>query len=169
MKIKINDSVETSFKQTNIIRGTPKGILIIDSFNNDFFPLNLIDIDTSIFTLPNLKDQYHQEYKAGTPMTHLFMPWHYTVELAKRTYFATATRPLTYKSLLPGYENHIIICIQGNTYNDMYTHNMYKTIAHTIINPLKFIPSWKLKGKENITYHNIGPNFKINQLEKELR
>lgn len=168
MKYKYDLVAEKEFKRVATIKGKPKGFLIFDSYNNEWFPLTAVSVDKVTFNLRILKDEFHRKF-GGSSSQELFMPWHYTIELIGKNYFPISTRPLTYKSLIPGYEDYISICIVGDSKIDIYSPDFYKVIAHTVMNPLHYLTSWKLNPNDYTTYHNLGKGFKNQQLEKNFR
>jgi len=168
MKYKYNISAEKEFKRTATFKRPPKGFIIFDSYNNEWFPLKLVTIDKVDFSLRIIKDEFHRDF-GGSAMQELFMPWHYTVELISKNYNVISTRPIMYKSLIPGYEDYISICIVGDSNKDIYSPELYKVIAHTIMNPIHYIPGWRLNPDGNTEYHNLSKNFKVQQLEKNFR
>ncbi len=168
MNYKYNLTAEREFKRINIFKRPPKGFIIFDSYNNEWFPLKLVTIDKVDFSLRIVKDEFHRAF-GGSSMTELFMPWHYTVELIAKNYNVLCTRPIMYKSQIPGYEDYISICIVGDSNIDIYSPELYKVIAHTVMNPIHYIPGWRLNPEGNTTYHNLSNKFKVAQLEKNFR
>ena len=163
-----NLEYEKEFNKANIFRPKPKGILIFDSFNNKFFPLDIVAIDKGDFNLKSYISQFRRTY-GGNESSDIFMPFHYSVELIGKTYFPIQTRPIMYRSKVPGYEEYITVCILGDSNIDVYPHSLYKIIAHTILNSLHYIPSFKLDPSEHTEYHHMGKQFKIEQLKKHFR
>ena len=159
-------AAEKEFKAANIIRRRPDGIIIMDTYNNPFYPLKSVKFDTVKNEFFIIREELQKDY--GISVDRLFLPWHFHLELQGTELIIRNTRPLTYKSLIPDYEDYISIMITGNTNDDIYNKKLYKTLAHTLLNSLKYQPSWRLKDDE-ITLINIGPNFNIDLLSKELR
>lgn len=168
MKYKYDISAEKEFKRVATFKRKPDGFIIFDSYNNEWFPLKLVTVDKVDFNLRIIKDEFHRTY-GGSAMQEIFMPWHYTVELISKNYYCVNTRPIMYKSLIPGYENYISICVVGNSDLDIYSPEFYKVIAHTIMNPIHYVPGWRLDPDGNTEYHNLGSGFKENNLEKNFR
>ncbi len=168
MKYKYDISAEKEFKRVATFKRPPKGFIIFDSYNNEWFPLKLVTVDKITFDLRILKDEFHRKY-GGSAMQEIFMPWHYTIEFVGKNYFAVNTRPITYKSLIPGYEDYISICVTGDSSIDVYSPEMYKVMAHTVMNPLHYITGWRLNPDGKTNYHNLGSGFKTSQLEKNFR
>ena len=63
------------------------------------------------------------------------MPWHFQVELVDRDYIIQNTRPINYKTPFKEYEERIIICLVGNSNEDVYMPDIYKKIANICIKP----------------------------------
>jgi len=167
MKYKYNLDYEKEFKKSGLLKRPPLGFLIFDSYNNEWFPLKTVTLDKSTFSLRILKDEFHRTF-GGSAASELFMPFHYMVEFIGKDYNVLSTRPLTYKSLIPGYEDYISICIAGDSNIDLYSPEVYKIIAHTIMNPLHYLTGWKIN-PDDTKYHNLSKNFKISQLQKNFR
>jgi len=159
-------SSEKDFKTTNIFRARPKGIIIMDTYNNPFYPLVKVEFDTDAYDFIKLEDELAIEY--GLSKDRLYMPWHFQLEMQKMKYHCRTTRPLMYHSLMPGYEKYITIMITGNTNKDLYNEKLYKTIAHFILNSLKYQHAWRIK-QDEIKLVNLGKNFRRNQLIGLLR
>ena len=159
---------EREFIKSNIFRPKPKGILIFDSFNNKFFPLAIVAIDKGDFNLKAYIQEFRRKY-GGSDSQDLFMPFHYSIELIGKSYFPVQTRPIMYRSKVPGYEDYITICILGDSNIDVYSHTLYKIIAHTVLNSLHYIPSFSLDPNGKTEYHKLGAQFKIEQLKKHFR
>lgn len=168
MKYKYDISAEKEFKRVAIFKGKPKGFIIFDSYNNEWFPLEMVKVDKADFSLRLVKDEFHRKF-GGSSATELFMPWHYSVEFIGKNYSCISTRPITYKSLIPGYENYISICIIGDSSIDIYSPDFYRTLAHTVINPLHYMQGWRLNPSDYTTFHNLGKGFKESQLKKNFR
>jgi len=167
MKYKYDLSAEKEFKRVAVMP-KPRGFIVFDSFNNEWFPLSTVTVDKTTFNLRLLKDEFHRTY-GGSSYQELFMPFHYSVELIGKNYYCTSTRPINYKSLIPGYEEYISICIVGDSNLDIYSPDFYKVIAHTVMNPLHYIQGWRLNPADKTTFHNLGSGFKEKQLEKNFR
>ncbi len=168
MKYKYDVSAEKEFKRVSTFKKRPEGFIIFDSYNNEWFPLKLIKVDKVDFNLRVMKDEFHRIY-GGSSMTDIFMPWHYNVEFIGKNYYINSTRPIMYKSLIPGYENYITICITGDSNIDIYSPEFYKVIAHTVMNPLHYMPGWRLNPDSHTEFHNLGSGFKENNLKKNFR
>ena len=157
---------ENRFKRTNMMLGRPKGWLVMDSWNNKVFPMDIFSIDTMKFNTDKLLRWFHQKYGGST--RDLFLPWHWTIELVNERPYVIQTRPPMYKSNIPGYANYFTIMIIGDGNQDLYPGSFYKMMAHMIINPWKFIPSVRVpNSRENFVFWT-GKGFKQDNLFKEL-
>ncbi len=162
-----NSFAENRFKQTNVMKSRPKGWLIADSWNNESFPMDIFAIDTMKFDTERMATSFHQTY--GGSVRDLFLPWHYIIELINGKPFVIQTRPLMYKSNVPGYKNHYTIMIIGDGNQDIYPGAFYRQMAHMIINPLKHGVGTRVpNSKENFTFQT-GKNFNKNNLLKEMQ
>lgn len=168
MKYKYDISAEKEFKRVATFKRPPKGFIIFDSYNNEWFPLKIVKVDKVGFDLRVVKDEFHRTY-GGSSMTEIFMPWHYSIEFIGKNYFVNSSRPIMYKSLIPGYEDYITICIIGDSNTDIYSPEFYKIIAHTIMNPIHYIPGWRLNPDGNTEFHNLGSGFREVNLTKNFR
>jgi len=170
MSYKYNQSNEREFKVGGTFKTIPKGFIIFDTYNNKWFPIKTVQIDNNMYNLRIIKDDFHRQY-GGSSTEDLFMPWHYTVEFIGKSYNVSLTRPVMYKSLIPGYEDYISICLMGDSSADMYTKDIYQIIAHLILNSYHYIPGWRLNlsNSDLIEYHNLGESFKTTQLKKYLK
>ncbi len=157
---------ENRFKQTQMMKSRPTGWLIMDSKNNKMFPQDIFTIDTMQFNTEKLAKDFHQNY--GGNSRDLFLPWHYTMDLVNNKPFVIQTRPIMYKSGIPGYQNYMVIMIIGDSNEDLYQGQFYKQIAHMIMNPLKFLPSVRMpNSKESIEFWT-GKGFQQDLLLNEL-
>jgi len=168
MKYKYDQSAERDFKRSAIFKSIPKGIIISDTYNNEWFPFSIVDIDNNKFNLRLIKDEFHRKF-GGSTKEDIFMPWHYTVEFVGKNYNVSSSRPIMYKSLIPGYEDYISVFIIGNSKNDLYTKELYNVIAHMVLNSLRLLPGWRLDISDKIIYHNLGNNFDEKLLKMSLR
>lgn len=163
---KYEQYVENAFKRTHIITGRPKGWLIMDSYNNQYFPLDIFQYDTMKFNTSRLQLEFHKKY--GGSVRDLFLPWHYTIEIVDEKPFVVQTRPILYKSGIPGYEKHISVMLIGDSSKDIYPGKYYKMLAHNIINPYKVMPGVKMQNsKESFTFWTK-ENFNQDNLFKEI-
>lgn len=159
-----NYAEEQEFKRSNIFDGIPKGFIIIDSYNNPFYPINILDLDDNKLSYPSIKQELLRKNWTG-----YFTPWHYWVEFVNMDYIAIQGRPLNYRTPLPGFEDYIVICIAGNSNNDIYLKHLYKSLADILLNSLHYLPSWRLQAQEKTTLLNLGKSFDENQLIKYLK
>jgi len=158
---------ENRFKRTELIKSRPKGWLIMDSWNNTSFPMDIFSIDTMKFNTDKLNTYFHQKY--GGSVRDLFMPWHYVVELVNNKPIVIQTRPLMYRSNIPGFKDHYTIMIIGDGNQDIYTGQFYQQISHMIINPAKYMIGMRIpNSKENFTLQT-GKNFDLNKILKEMQ
>jgi len=159
--------MENSFKRTNMILTKPKGWIIMDSFNNKYFPVKEFEVDSLKFNSGKLKTYFTQHY-GGNPRD-LFLPWHYIVELVEGEQpFVMNTRPFNYKSGFKGYEQYLTIMIIGNSNNDIYPGRFYKQIAHMIMNPMAFMKGFFIPNESSRRLYWTGTNFKKEELELHL-
>ena len=164
-KFVYNQYIENSYKRNNIILQKPKGFIIMDTWNNKYYPMDVFMVDTMSFNTFKVKDVFHELY--GGSKRDLFLPWHFTVELVNEFPFVINTRPFTYKSGFEGYEEYLTIMIIGDSNKDIYPGKFYKQIAHTIINQFFFMQQYHIHDHNEIIYWT-GKNFKKTELEKEL-
>ena len=165
IKTKVYEAAEEKeFKRSNMFGHRPKGIVIFDSYNNPFIPLKNIDLDDAKFSYMYAKQELKQNHYTG-----FFTPWHYWIEFINNEYVVIEGRPINYKSMLTGFEEHISICIAGNSKNDIYMKNLYKTIADVCLNSLRYMPAWKINIIDETTLINMGPAFLEEQLIKYIK
>jgi hypothetical protein len=161
-----NAFAENRFKQTHMMKSRPKGWLIMDSYNNKTFPMDIFTIDTMKFDSERLAKEFHKNY--GGSNRDLFLPWHWIIELINGKPFVMQTRPPMYYSNIPGFKSHFTIMIIGNSNEDIYPGAFYKQMAHMIINPWKYIQSVRVNNsKENFTFWT-GKQFDQDKLLKEM-
>jgi len=165
---KYNQTYEKEFKSGAIFKRAPKGIIIFDTFNNRWFPIDTVKIDTNMYNMRIIKDDFHHIY-GGSSRDNIFLPWHYSVEFIGKSYISSVSRPIMYKSLIPGYEEYISICLVGDTNSDMYTKELYKVIAHNIINSFRYIPGWNINVVDNTELLDIGSSFNESELRKQIK
>ncbi len=179
---------------SNKIFPRPSGIIISDTFNNPFFPINFPRIDTSKFNLPEVSSRFHEDY---TGMKLDYLPWHFTVEFIQSQYYIFNTRPLDMKfpittidgqniidtnsvklndktqdffKIKPFNLNEAIhIAIIGDSYKDVYIQHLYEILGRNCIGPIlryfKLAPSIWTK----VWALNMGPKFKPSLLEQHLK
>jgi len=157
---------ENAFKRNKMILNKPKGWIIMDTWNNKYFPMRTYQVDTMSFNASKVSDHFHEYY--GGSKRDLFLPWHFIVEMVDGKPMVLSTRPFLYKSGFKGYEDYLTILIIGDSNKDIYPGKFYKQIAHMIMNQFKFLKNYYIHNdSSNITYWT-GTNFKPNELEKEL-
>jgi len=156
---------ENRFIRNNMILNKPKGIIIMDTWNNPTFPMELFQVDTMTFNTSRIQDYFHEYY--GGSKRDLFLPWHYIVELVDEKPFIINTRPFSLKSGLKNYQEFLTILIIGDSNKDIYPGKFYKQIAHGIINQFFFFQQFRVIDSSKIQYWT-GKNFKKEELEKEL-
>jgi hypothetical protein len=163
MSLKYNVNTEIQYTKNNYYE-KPEGWVIMDSWNNPFFPIqNTKNIMTSEFNLPELRKIFHMEYN-GRP-EDLFLPWHYTIDIINMTPYIIQTRPFNYKTYIPNYEKKIFIVLFGDSNVDIYPETLYKTIAHAIINPFKAMRgTFFMQNTRQDFEFFTGNNFKIDTL-----
>jgi len=158
--------IENSFKYNAMNLGKPNGWLVMDTWNNPFWKMELFQVDTLGFNTSKLQDYFHEYY--GGSKRDLFLPWHFIVEVVDEKPYIINTRPFMYKSLIPGFEEHLSIMIIGNSELDIYPGKFYKQIAHGIMNQFKYMRGYRIDPTvKNITYFT-GKGFRKQELEKEL-
>jgi len=161
-----NEYAENRFKQTHMIKTRPKGWLIMDSWNNKAYPMDIFAVDTMKFDTYKLTREFH--YKYGGSPRDLFLPWHWTIEIVNEKPFVIQTRPPMYKSNIPGYANYFTIMIIGDGNQDIYPGLLYKQMAHMIINPWRFIPGVRLSNSKESFIFQTGKNFDQNKLFAQI-
>ena len=164
-----NAGTEKSYTRLGIFETTPKGFVIFDTYNNPWYPFKDIVLDNSQYNSYLVWQEFRKRFSlVSNPM---FLPFHYLIEIIGRDVVVQATRPITYKSLIPDYEDHISICILGDSTKDVYSPRYYMKIADLCINPYRHIQSWRLPLEINKTIHlvNLGDNFIPQILEKYLK
>jgi hypothetical protein len=162
--------IEKEFNRAGVFPGNaPKGILIADTYNVPGYPLKdtQFELDDAKSSIYNIQLEYKKIY--GLTDEFLFLPWHYTVEIIRNKYVVYSTRPFLYSSLIPGYEDHLVICILGNSNKDLYTPHIYKLIAHQIINPLRVLPAFKTIRDPKNTKFLTGQNFKQDLILSKIK
>jgi len=146
----------------SFINDKPEGWVICDTFNNPFFPLDILPIDTANFDLEKIKYEFHRKY-GGRP-NDLYLPWHYTIDIVNDFPYIIQTRPFNYKTIIPLYEKKLFIMIIGDSNRDIYNSQFYKAIAHQIINPFKLIPGFYILNQRKDFEFFTGKNFDKDKL-----
>lgn len=180
----------------NKIRGWKvRGIIITDSFNNPFFPVQNPRLDTTKFWLPKIQKQLRTYYAAG-PLT--YTPWHFHVEiLGNAQYFVFNTRPLDSKFPLSTkdaedlvksngielndvtqkffeskpfeLEDAIHINIVGDSSFDVYTYDLYKTVGRMCIGPILRYFKLPRKMYQKVFPLQMGSKFNPDILDQYLQ
>ena len=179
------DPLKDKASKNNRITGYPKGILIEDTYNNPFFPIQPIPkIDNGNFSLKLIYSRFLELYSKEKSQ---YLPWHYTIGLMKTDYYIFNTRPidlkfpkttyetkeennwdgitkLFFKDKIFNIEDAIHICIIGDTNSDVYTKTTYKLIGESCISPmLNYFKLGKLYS--GIFGLNLGARFNMSVLE----
>lgn len=126
-------NLEKKYVKANIFDGPAFGFVIMDTLNNPEFPIAATILDKTKFDSTTILKEYRKVYRL-TKM-EIFMPWHFQVELVDRDYIIQNTRPINYKTPFKEFENYIIICLVGNSNEDVYMPDIYKKIANICIKP----------------------------------
>jgi hypothetical protein len=170
----------------------PQGVVICDTINNPFFPIDAPSIDSSKFNLPDIKSKYQTFY---TTLPVDFLPWHYVVEILNGKYYFFQTRPLDMRFPLNNIEckdllnanssilnttpstdmffknqpfdigQAIHVCILGDTNLDVYIDSLYEMIGRMCIGPI--LRYFKLPSSINLRVINLnlGKKFLFEKLE----
>lgn len=157
-------NLEKKYVKANIFDGPASGFVIMDTLNNPKFPIAATILDRTKFDTTTILKEYRKVY--GITKSEIFMPWHFQVELVDRDYIIQNTRPINYKTPFKEYNDRIIICLVGNSQEDVYMPDIYKKIANICIKPFS-------NGRiEKVPIDNIkfltGKAFMKNMLFKHL-
>jgi hypothetical protein len=173
----------------------PRGIIITDTYNNPFFPVQHPRIDTTKFFLPEIKRQLKTYYASG-PLT--YTPWHFHIEiLGNAEYFIFNTRPLDSKFPLSTneslkiiksnniklnpiterffknkpfeIEDSIHINIVGDSSFDVYTYDLYQIIGRTCIGPILRYFKLPRKMYQKVYPLQMGDRFNADILDQFLQ
>ena len=165
-----NPALEKKFSTNGLFDTRPKGIMICDSWNNGIFKFEQTVIDTAQPDWPRIWNEYLKRYSLiDRP---LFFPTHYVIDTIHDLPQIITTRPISYKSLMPKFEEWITVMIIGDTNRDIYTPRYYMMIADLIINPImRGIQSWREVPQlgKNVILYNLGANFVPDILERYLK
>lgn len=171
----------------------PQGIVITDSYNNPFFPIQPKPrIDTSVVDILELYRRFRELY---SQFSVVFLPWHYIIEFVDDRYYIFCTRPIDMKFPMTNNEvsdgqrgvvwdddtkNFMIdkvfdisemihILIIGDSYLDVYTKKFYELIGRICITPI--IRFFKLPESigQRIFFFNIGSKLNRNLIVKFVR
>lgn len=159
----MDKSLEQKYVKSNTFDSVAKGFVIMDTLNNPMFPMNTILLDRTKFDSSDILIEYRRVYQMTK--NEIFMPWHFQVELIGREYVIQNTRPVNYKTPFKEYQEHICICLVGDSSNDVYMPDIYRKIANICIKP--FSRSNVNQVPEKINYLT-GKSFLKQQLDKQL-
>lgn len=126
-------NLERKYVKANIFDGPAAGFVLMDTLNNPKFPIAATILDRAKFDSTTILKEYRKVYNLSK--AEIFMPWHFQVELVDRDYIIQNTRPINYKTPFKEYEERIIICLVGNSNEDVYMPDIYKKIANICIKP----------------------------------
>lgn len=153
------DSTKDAASTSNKFSTRPQGILIQDTFNNPFFPINpRPKLDTSKLDIIEVYKRYRETYSR---FNSIMLPWHFCVEMIEDRYVAINTRPLDMRfpidnkeALTLQKENNwdeitelffdenifdisegIHVAIIGDTNSDVYPKRIYEVIGRMCILP----------------------------------
>ena len=127
----------------NRIRTRPHAVVVYDTFNNPFYPIDYPKIDSAKFDLPKIALRFWELYNVpkGT-----MLPWHYVIEFIGDRYYALVTRPIDLRFPDPGvavdelkhYDvgDIIHIAVIGDSNIDVYTKQFYQVLTEFCINPI---------------------------------
>ena len=165
-----NPALEKRFSINGVFDTRPKGVMICDSWNNGSFKFEQTALDTAQPDWPRVWNEYLKKYSLVDRA--MFFPTHFVIDTINNLPQVIATRPLSYKSLMPDYEEWITVMIIGDSNRDIYTPRFYMSIADFIINPIfRGIQSWKMVPQlnKNVILHNLGSGFVPQMLDKYLK
>ena len=159
----LDKNLEQKFVKANVFDTVAQGFVIMDTMNNPQFPLADVLLDRTKFDSSTIINEYRKAY--GMSKSEIFMPWHFQVELVNKDYVIQNTRPINYKTPFKDWNQYIVICVVGNSNEDVYMPDIYKKIANLCIKP--FSRGQVNHVRENITYLT-GKAFMKQQIEKNL-
>jgi len=173
----------------------PRGIIIQDTYNNLFFPIQpRPQIDTNKLDILEITKRFRELYKT---FETLLLPWHFVVEFVENRYYIFNTRPVDLKFPLSMNEaikmvkdkrrdldditkqyfkrqpfpisEAIHVAIVGDTTLDVYTKKTYEIIGKFAILP--FVRYFKLPEGigQSIYPLNVGKKFNTNYVVKFIR
>ena len=187
------DSVKDAASKSNKFTIKPQGILMQDSFNNPFFPIQPRPrIDTSKLDLTEVFQRFRELY---SQQKSLFLPFHFCVELVQDRYYVFNTRPLDmkfpitsnfaksqitsdkwdevtkmfFKENIFDISEAIHVCVIGCSNTDVYTQRIYEIIGRTCILPI--VRQHRLPGAlyQRVFPLNMGKRFNFDLLSKFIR
>jgi len=164
-----NPALEKKFSTNGLFDGRPEGIMICDSFNNGVFKFEQSLLDTARPDWPRVWSEYLKKYSLIDRA--IFFPTHFVLDTINDLPQVIATRPISYKSLMPEFENWVAVMLIGDSNRDVYTPRYYRAISDLIINPiLKGIVGWRETPQleKNVICHRLGTNFNENLLKRYI-
>lgn len=170
----------------------PQGFLIYDTYNNPFFPISDIIIDTAKPDIIKIFKIFRSEYSSFKAS---MLPWHFMIDFIQNEYFIFNTRPLDMKypinniKFIEDYDTNklddigkkffkdvpfdiseaIHIVLIGDSNKDVYTKKLYEKIGRFCIVP--FIRYFHLtQGKyQTIFPINLSTRFNLDYVIKFVR
>jgi len=144
----------------------PKEIVIMDSYNNDFYPYRDIILDKNTYDLPKYKRFLEKQF--GSIMHDL--PFHFFMELVNDEYYIYNTRMMLLKPMFLNedntskkYKNSIIFVILGDSNTDLYNRFFYEKLKR-FLKSISILFKWGNDYRSNVVFHNIGKHFHIDKL-----
>jgi len=165
-----NPALEKKFSTNGLFDTRPKGVMICDSWNNGVYKFEQTVIDTARPDWPRIWDEYLKRYSLVDQA--LFFPTHYVIDTINNIPQIISTRPISYRSLIPDYEEWITVMIIGDSDRDIYTPRYYMSIADLIINPImRGIQSWREVPQldKNVQLYKLGSGFVPQMLARYLK
>ena len=165
--------------KVNRMINRPKGIIICDTYNNPFFPIDTIKIDNAEQNINKIIRRYKELYSGDRTN---YLPCHYCIELIEYNYIAYNTRPLDLKFPLASNEleddkikkflnNNVIdlreyihVWIIGDSNLDVYSKKFYNTLATICIEPILFNNKLSKTLTDTVFPINMGSNFNMNKM-----
>jgi len=181
----IDQTRDIPSKPNKIINRT-KGIIICDTYNNPFFPIDTIRIDNADSNLNKVFNRYKQLYATDKSV---YLPCHYCIELIEYNYVVYNTRPLNLKFPIVKSEleehnwdnitkqfiklpneltEYIHVWVIGDSNSDMYSKKFYNCLATMCIEPILFNNKQSKTLIDNVFPLNMGINFKMNKMSNLL-
>lgn len=174
--------------RVNKFKTRPQGILLQDTYNNPFFPIQPKPrLDTSKFELPEVYRRMRELYLKKDP---LFLPWHFMIELVGNDYYIFNTRPINMNFPIDSnrakensdnfndqtksfFEDNIYdiseaihVCILGDTDRDVYRKIFYEILARTCFLPIITYFRFPKALYQRIFPLNIGKRLNFNLISK---
>jgi len=176
---------------SNKFKPWPRGILIEDSYNNPFFPIQPMPrIDSAKIDLILIYKRFRELY---SQFEVILLPWHFVIEFIKDRYYVFNTRPIDMffpvenqdvlnrqdlwnditKTFMKNYifdiKDAIHILIVGDSNIDVYTRKFYEILGRACIVP--FVRYFKIANidYETIVPLNMGRKFNLDLTTKFVR